>query len=62
MTRPVESYPARLLRLSAEFGARGFALHPLDGEKLIVTKWNMTRVLADLDDAERMLAQIGPAT
>ena len=56
-----ETYPARLARLSSEFMARGFRLYPLDADKLIVTRWSMQRVLHDLDDAETMLKQIGPA-
>ena len=57
--REGEWYSQRLARVSAEFASRGFLLHHLDGSKLIVTRWGMTRVLNDLDEAEQMLARLG---
>ena len=57
--REGEGFSERQKRVTAGFGARGFRLYYLDGSKMIVTRWGMTRVLADLDEAEQMLGRIG---
>lgn len=49
----------RLANLQAHFALKGFTLHPLAHESLIVGKWGLTRVLPDMPAAERFLAQIG---
>lgn len=53
--------PKRFNNLQAHFACLGWALDPLDGPKLLLQKWGAHRVLQDLDEAERVLAQIGGA-
>lgn len=47
--------------LQARFAMKGWAFDPLHGDKLLLQRWGMTRVLQDLDEAERVLVQIGGA-
>lgn len=47
----------RLLRLQDQLAQRGFALDALWGDKLIVQRWGLYRVLS-LNEAERFLAQL----
>lgn len=54
-------YPADLERMRTLFAASGFALHPLQGDSLVVSRWGMYRVLPDLPAAEKMLRDIGGA-
>ena len=49
----------RLLALQAEFAVRGFALEPLTGDKLIVQRWGLYRVLDGVEEAQRYLDQVG---
>ena len=53
------SYPAKLAHVRAQFESSGFALHPLEGESLVVSRWGMYRVLQNLTAAEQMLQSIG---
>ena len=54
-------YPARLARAQAAYASKGFALHPLGAESVIVSVWGMHRVLPDLKTAEQTLEKIGGA-
>lgn len=54
--------PKRFNNLQARFARIGWALDPLHGQKLLLQRWGAHRVLSDLDEAERALAQIGGAT
>ena len=60
---PVNSGPdIKLFKsLQARFAMKGWALDPLHGDKLLLQRWGMTRVLQDLDEAQRVLVQIGGA-
>ncbi len=51
----------RLERMQAEFARRGFALDVLTGDKLLVQRWGLYRVLDDLDQAQRYLDEVGGA-
>lgn len=51
--------PGRLQRVAAALARHGFALHPLSGNTLFLTRFGMSRVLRDLDHAESFLNQVG---
>ena len=51
----------RLVNLQAEFARRGFTLDPLIETKVLVRRWGLSRVLDDLDAAERFLKLLGGA-
>lgn len=51
--------PGRLQRVAAAPARHGFALYPLSGNTLFLTRFGMSRVLRDLDHAESFLNQVG---
>lgn len=51
--------PGRLQRVAAALARHGFALYPLSGNTLFLTRFGMSRVLRDLDHAESFLNQVG---
>jgi hypothetical protein len=55
----VESYGKQLARLKAQYASAGYEFHELQAGTFIVVRWGMHRVLRDLLEAEKMLAQIG---
>ena len=54
-----QSYGNRLATVTAQLAARGFSLYPLHDETLLVTRWNMTRVLPSIGAAESFLRMVG---
>lgn len=57
--------PAKRVRQFADLERKlvqlGFKLHPLHDDTLLVERWGISRVLADLAAAERFLSQVGGA-
>lgn len=47
--------------LAARFALKGFELHHLHGDSVMVTRWGLARVLRDLQAAERFLQTVGGA-
>ncbi len=48
----------RFQRLQVQFARLGFYLDPLSGDRYLVQRWGLYRVL-DLDEAEQLLRVIG---
>ena len=47
--------------IAARFAMRGYSLHQLADDTLLVTRWNLSRPCVDLHAARRFLAQVeGP--
>lgn len=49
----------RFATLSAAAALQGVQLHRLEGGRLLVTRWGLTRELDTIDDAARFLAEMG---
>ena len=56
---PPESFRKRFSRLQAKFAMAGYEFHELQAGSLIVMRWGMRKVLADLGAAQKMLDEIG---
>ena len=48
-----------LATVAARLALRGYELHQLADGSLSVSRWNLSRPLADLDDVDQFLLQIG---
>lgn len=51
-----------LATLTAQLAIRGYALHQLADGSLMVSRWNLSRSMADLSAARAFLRQVGGAT
>ena len=49
----------RLATLQAMLVRKGFELHPTAAGIYIVTRWNLARTLATLDDVQGLAQQVG---
>ena len=47
--------------LSAQLALRGYSLHELSDETFFITRWNLSRHVADLQAVARFARQIGGA-
>jgi len=52
-------YTKRLANVTAQLAVKGFSLYPLTDETLLVTRWNMSRVLPSIEAAERFYRMVG---
>lgn len=55
------SYAKRLLDVTAKLALQGFSLYSLHDDKLLVTRWNMSRTLLSIEAAECFHRQVGGA-
>jgi hypothetical protein len=50
----------RYAALKAHLGSAGYTLRHTSEGILIVARWNLSRTLADLDEAKRFLRKVAP--
>lgn len=56
-----QPYAKRVANCTARLALLGFSMHPLVGDSFVISRWNMSRTVADIADAERFLKMVGGA-